>query len=212
MIVTFSDVFSHFHIFIFSMYIRYMKLIVGLGNPGDKYKNTRHNAGFMAVDYLAQHFGLGVFKDAERFKSKLLEGNINAETTLLMKPQTFMNLSGEAVQSVMHFYKIPIEDLIVIYDEAELPFGTIRIRPNGSAGGHNGMKSIIKMLGTQDFVRIRIGIKPPESFKGALEDYVLGKITEDQKNDMNSVIETIPNILDVLAFDGIEKAMSEFNS
>jgi len=188
-----------------------MKLIVGLGNPGDKYKKTRHNAGFMAVDYLAKHFGLGMFKNSDRFKAELLEGNINAENTFLMKPQTFMNRSGDAVQSVMHFYKIKIEDLIVIYDEAELPFGTIRVRPDGSAGGHNGMKSIIKMLGAQDFVRIRIGIKPPENFKGALEDYVLGKITKDQEDDMNSVIQQIPNILDTLAFDGIGKAMNEFN-
>ncbi|MBU0578075.1 aminoacyl-tRNA hydrolase [Patescibacteria group bacterium] len=188
-----------------------MKLIVGLGNPGDKYAKTRHNAGFMAVDYLAKHFGLGMFKDADRFKSKLLEGKINAETTLLMKPQTFMNLSGEAVQSVMHFYKIPVEDLIVIYDDVEIPFGKGRIRSTGSAGGHNGMKSIIQMIGTQEFVRIRIGIQPLESFKGALEDYVLGKITKEQEEEMQSVIQQIPDILDTLAFDGIEKAMNEFN-
>ncbi len=189
-----------------------MKLIVGLGNPGSKYEKTRHNAGFMTVEYLAKHFELGMFKNADRFKSKLLEGNINAENTFLMKPQTFMNLSGEAIKSVMHFYKISLEDLVVIYDDVEIPFGKGRIRSDGSAGGHNGMKSIIKMLGTQEFIRIRIGIKPPDTFKGELEDYVLGKLTKDQEDDMNSVIQKIPNILDTLAFDGIEKAMNEFNS
>ncbi len=188
-----------------------MKLIVGLGNPGKRYENTRHNAGFMAVDYLAGQFEFDGFKKSDKHNAEIAEGRIGDEKTLLIKPQTFMNLSGMAVRSVMQFYKIPVEDLIVIYDEAELPSGTLRVRPKGSAGGHNGMKSIIQEVGTDEFVRIRIGIAPVAEFKGDLESYVLGQLSDEESSLMGDVLRNIPALLDVLMKEGVEEVMQKFN-
>ena len=195
-------------------WVRYnttMKLIVGLGNPGKKYEETRHNAGFMGVDYLAKHFGFEKFKKADKHKSEISEGKIGSEKVLLIKPQTFMNLSGQAVRSVARFYKIPMGDLIIIFDDVDLPSGKLRIRPSGSAGGHKGMKSVIQELGTNDFVRIRFGMAPPSSFKGDLEDYVLGKLTFSQKKFLTGNIKELPQILEVLLKEGVEQAMQEYN-
>ena len=133
-----------------------MKLIVGLGNPGKEYENTRHNCGFMAIDYLAQD--LGVTINQAKFKGLYAKIKVEGEDVILLKPQTYMNLSGESVSEVMKFFKIDKEDVLVIYDDLDLPVGKIRIRANGSAGGHNGIKSLIAHLNGQDFKRIRIGI------------------------------------------------------
>lgn len=188
-----------------------MKLIVGLGNPGDKYKNTRHNAGFLAIDHLSEYFGFDKFKKIDKFKARVSEGQINGDRALLLKPQTFMNLSGDSVQSVMSFYKIPIENLIVIYDDVDIAYGSLKVRPHGSPGGHNGMRSIAQQLGTQEFIRIRLGIMSPEEFKGALEDYVLGRLTIDQEDDLISVIRELPAIIEMLEKEGIEEVMQRYN-
>jgi PTH1 family peptidyl-tRNA hydrolase len=189
-----------------------MKLIVGLGNIGDKYKNTRHNAGFMAVDELFDRSDFQPFKKSDKFKAEIAEGEILNEKALLLKPHTFMNLSGEAVSYVMNFYKIPLEDLIVIHDDADLPYGTMRIRPDGSDGGHKGIKSIIEHTGSQGFCRIRIGIQPPSLFKGRLEDYVLGKFTDEEKHSFISAIDKVPTAVKTILEQGIDEAMNRFNS
>ncbi len=187
-----------------------MKLIVGLGNPGGKYEKTRHNAGFMALDFLAEHFGLE-FKKADKYKCEIAEGDMFDEKVILIKPQTFMNLSGQSARSVLQFYKIPKEDVIAVYDDVDLPSGNLRIRPSGSAGGHNGMKSIIQELGTEDFVRIRLGIAPLTEFKGNLEDYVLGKLAGEEVSLMEGNIKKLPDILEKILKGDIEEVMHEFN-
>ncbi len=188
-----------------------MKLIVGLGNPGDKYKNTRHNAGFMAVDFLAEHFGFEKFNKSDKHKCEIAKGTIGHEEVMLIKPQTFMNLSGQSVRSVLQFYKIPIEDFIVIYDDTDVASGNLRVRPSGSAGGHNGMKSVIQELGTDEFTRVRLGIAPLEEFKGDLEGYVLGKLAGEEEVLMEGNVRKLPTLLEVLLKEGVEEVMQEFN-
>lgn len=189
-----------------------MKLIVGLGNPGEKYEKTRHNLGFMAVQWLVDSFAFEPFKKAAKHKCEMTEGFIGSEKVILIKPQTFMNLSGQAVRSVSQFYKIGLEDVIVIFDDVDIETGAIRIRKSGSAGGHNGIKSIIQELGTDEFVRVRIGIKPATEFKGELEDYVLGKLSNsEQSKIMAEVMKDIPDVVGVLIGEGVEKAMHKFN-
>ena len=188
-----------------------MKLIIGLGNPGEQYKKTRHNAGFMAIEYLANQFSFDEFKKLDKHKAEISTGAINGEKVLLIKPQTFMNLSGQAVRSVMQFYKIPTEDIVVFYDDVSLPSGNLRVRPAGSAGGHNGVKSLIQELGTNEFTRIRLGIEPTTEFKGELEDYVLGKLSNEESELMKSNIEKTPNILKTLFINGVEEVMQKFN-
>jgi len=188
-----------------------MKLIVGLGNPGDKYRNTRHNAGFMAVDEIFDRLFFQPFKKSDKFKAEIAEGQIADEKVFLAKPQTFMNKSGESVASIMNFYKIPKDDLIVIFDDADLPYGTLRIRPEGSGGGHKGMQSIIESIGTQGFVRLRLGIQPPAGFKGVLEDYVLGKLTDSEKDELQIAINQAPYAVGIVMEEGVEEAMNKFN-
>ncbi|PIZ74223.1 aminoacyl-tRNA hydrolase [Candidatus Peregrinibacteria bacterium CG_4_10_14_0_2_um_filter_43_11] len=188
-----------------------MKLLIGLGNPGKEYESTRHNAGFMAMDHLANHFGCEAFRFFDKHKAELTTGQIGGEKVILVKPKTYMNLSGEAVQSIMGFYKIPMEDMVVLYDDVDIPFGALRVRPHGSAGGHNGIKSLIQHLGTSDFNRIRLGIQPKEPFPGALEDYVLGKLTHEQKDTLDKVILILPSAVELLFKEGIESAMHQFN-
>ena len=155
-----------------------MKLVVGLGNPDDKYKNTYHNLGFISVDVAAKK------ADAEFKKEKchalLAETKINGEKVIFAKPLTYMNLSGESVRELLTFYKIDVKDLIVIYDDFDLPEGDIRIRESGSAGTHNGMRNIIAMIGRTDFARIRVGFKPSGDNKIPLLDYVLSKIKNEE--------------------------------
>lgn len=156
-----------------------MALIVGLGNPGKQYENTRHNAGFMVVDALADELG---WKWSKKFLMGALvaEGNINGKKTILAKPQTFMNRSGQAVGKLAKKYKVDPADIVVVYDDADIELGDLRWRDAGSAGGHNGMKSIIHILGTQDFPRLRVGIgRPPEHV--SLEDYVLGTMKKNER-------------------------------
>ena len=155
-----------------------MKLIVGLGNPGKEYEKTRHNAGFMCIDQVAN--ALNFKFDTKKFKALLAVGMVKGEKVILMKPQTYMNLSGEAVGECVRFYDIDSNDICVISDDLDLPIGKIRLREKGSSGGQNGLKNIILHLGTQEFKRIRIGIGHNKFID--TKDYVLGKISkEDQK-------------------------------
>jgi len=188
-----------------------MKLIVGLGNPGDKYKNTRHNAGFMAVDKLAEYFDMEGFKTLDKGKSLMAKGEIDGEKVILLKPQTFMNLSGIPTSAVAHYFKIDRKDIIAIYDDADIELGTTRIRTEGSAAGHNGVKSLIEHLGGDDFIRVRLGIKPEKYFPGALEDYVLGNMTEDEKAAFAQVFDRLPGLVEKLLTEDIEKVMNEHN-
>ncbi len=187
-----------------------MKLIVGLGNPGDQYKDTLHNAGFMGIDYLREYFNFNEFKNSNKHQAELVEGQITGEKILLAKSQTFMNLSGQAVQSIVHFYKLNPKETIVIYDDADLPFGTLRIRSSGSSGGHKGVESVIDHLG-QDFIRIRLGIKPKELPLGPLEYYVLSKISSKDQKDLQSTIKKLPVVIETLIKEGIEEVQQHFN-
>lgn len=155
-----------------------MPLIVGLGNPGTQYEKTRHNVGFIVLDELVEQLGLNWTKK-EDAQAYIAETNIDGQKVVFAKPTTFMNRSGEAVQKLAHKYKFSVCDTWVVYDDATLPFGVLRVRLEGSAGGHNGIKSIIKQLNAEDFVRLRVGIgEPPEPV--AMEDWVLGKFPKHE--------------------------------
>ena len=155
-----------------------MFLIVGLGNPGKEYKNTRHNIGFDAIDVISKKYKIEV--NRIKFKGVYGETFIGGEKVILLKPSTYMNLSGESIRAVMDFYKVNQEDVLVIYDDISLEVGRLRIRDKGSAGGHNGIKSIISHIGTEEFARIKIGVGQP---KGDLVNYVLGNVAKDRKTD-----------------------------
>ncbi|WOO87593.1 aminoacyl-tRNA hydrolase [Mollicutes bacterium LVI A0039] len=152
-----------------------MKLIVGLGNPGTKYDNTRHNVGFMFVNYMADAYHV---KFSRKNNYEIAELNIKGEKVLLLKPQTFMNLSGEAVIAVCNFYKIAPKDILVICDDLDMMFGKLRVKENSSSGGHNGLKNIINHLHTQEFMRIKIGIN--NEFKRDVKSFVLSKFSKDE--------------------------------
>lgn len=163
-----------------------MKVIVGLGNPGSKYENTRHNVGFNVIDCLSEKLHLEL--DNTKFNAKLGDGKVGQEWILLCKPLTYMNLSGEAVRPLLDYFKIGVEQLLVVYDDLDLPIGKIRLREKGSAGGHNGMKSVIRHLGTEDFKRIRIGIGQPKQ-KQDVTRYVLSSFTPAEKRLINEAVE-----------------------
>ena len=187
-----------------------MFVIVGLGNPGKKYENTRHNAGFIAIDALADKYGISISE--KKHKAVCGTGVIEGNKVVLVKPQTFMNLSGESVRSVMDFYKIdPEEDMLVIYDDISLAPGNIRIRKKGSAGGHNGIKSIIAHAGTQNFMRIKVGVgEKPSGWD--LADYVLGHFSDE---DNQKLEETMPDIIQaatLMVQGDVDKAMNDFNA
>ena len=185
-----------------------MKLIVGLGNPGLRYRNNRHNVGFQIVDALAVAHGLEFGKT--KYKARLADGVIREQRVLLVKPMTYMNLSGEAVQPLVHFYKIDLADLMVVYDDLDLPLGRIRLRPFGGAGGHNGMKSIIQRLGGDRFPRLRVGIgRPPGRMDPA--DYVLQDFSPDEEIIMAQVRERAVQALECWLAEGIDAAMNAFN-
>ncbi|QEH62402.1 peptidyl-tRNA hydrolase [Spiroplasma chinense] len=185
------------------------KLIVGLGNPGRQYETTRHNAGFICLDAIMNKFIIQ--NEKEDFKAKLYFSNINGEKIIFAKPQTFMNLSGEAVVAIMNFYKIKIEDIIVIYDDKDLNIGKLRFREQGSAGGHNGVKNIIKLLGTEKFNRVRVGIDPPaENYK--IVDWVLSKMSNQEIGEIENKIVSVANFVnDFASGDDFKKIMNSYN-
>ena len=185
-------------------------LIVGLGNPGQKYEHTRHNMGFLTVDLMAEKQGVKLNK--VKFKAAFNIMNFADAKCLVMKPQTYMNLSGEAVREAAQFYKIPADHVLVIYDDVSLPVGKIRVRPTGSAGGHNGIKNIIAHLGTQDFPRIKIGTGAPGE-GGDMIDWVIGEPSQaDKKILLDSFDRAIAAAESIIENDGdCQKAMNRFN-
>mgnify|MGYP005846950883 CR=1 FL=1 len=186
-----------------------MFLIVGLGNPGREYANTRHNIGFRCVDALAAQHGLA-FDDKKKTKAKIALGNIQGRRVLLAKPQTYMNLSGSAVQGLAAFYRIAPAQIMIIFDDLDLPAGTLRIRPKGGAGGHKGVTDIIRRLGTQDFPRIRVGIGRPD---GQMDpaSYVLRPFDGQDEEEMARTVERVLLAVEIWLTDGIDQAMNRCN-
>ncbi len=184
-------------------------LIVGLGNPGQEYAFTRHNAGFLAIDYICLKHG-GECQRA-KFKALVGEWRVGGKRVLLMKPQTFMNASGQAIMEACAFYKLPPENVIVISDDISLDIGRMRVRKNGSAGGHNGLKSVIECLKSQDFPRIKLGVGQKPSPEYPLTDWVLGKIPRDSETAFNKVLENVPNALELMLNGSVERAMCDYN-
>ena len=183
-------------------------IIVGLGNPGEKYTYTRHNAGFLAIDYLCGE--CGVKCDRLKFKSLCGEIRLGSTRALLMKPQTFMNLSGEAVIEACNFYKIEPQNVIVISDDVSLDVGRLRIRKSGSAGGHNGLKNIIEHLGSDSFPRIKIGVGQKPSFF-EMTDWVLGRMDDEGEKKLYEILKLIPKILPLMLEGKLEEAMCNYN-
>jgi peptidyl-tRNA hydrolase, PTH1 family len=184
-----------------------MYAIVGLGNPGKKYEHTKHNIGFLTIDLLAEKFGVKVNKI--KHKALVGEGMIADQKVLLVKPQTFMNLSGQSVREIVTYYKIEMQDLIVIYDDVDIEMGRLRIRKRGSAGSHNGMKSIIYDIQKDDFPRLRVGIGGER--KMGLANYVLGGFGKDEKNIMEKSITRAADAIECMVIKGVDAAMNEFN-
>ncbi len=184
-----------------------MYVIVGLGNPGEKYDATRHNVGFETIDMLARRNNIEV----KKLKHKALcgEGIIGNKKVMLVKPQTFMNLSGQSLLDIVQFYKIDPKNLIVIYDDIDIPPGSIRIRKKGSAGTHNGMRSIIYMIQTDQFPRIRVGVGKPEH--GDLVNHVIGKFSKEEIPTMIDAIERSSEAVEMMVTDGIDLAMNRYN-
>jgi PTH1 family peptidyl-tRNA hydrolase len=184
-------------------------MIVGLGNPGKDYQKNRHNVGFMAIDKIAEEFGI----ENKKVKSKaiIMEGKRDNKKIILVKPQTFMNLSGSAVASLMQFFKINPQNLIVIHDDLDLPSLYVRLRPGGGAGGQKGVASIIQNLGTQQFNRVRIGIgRPPGRMDAA--DYVLQNFPKQEEKELSFLFDTVTKAVECILDSGIEIAMNKFNS
>ena len=169
-----------------------MKLIVGLGNPGKEYENTRHNIGFMTIDKYANKLNLSIIKN--KFNGLFIDTIINGEKTILLKPQAYINLSGEVIKKFVDFYKIDIEDILIIHDDLDLEVGTYKIKQKGSSGGHNGLKNIELHLGTQDYKRIKIGIS--NNKKIDTKDYVLSKLSNEDNKRLEIVENIVMDILD----------------
>ena len=184
-------------------------LIVGLGNPGEKYARTRHNLGFLALDLLAERQKLKV--NRIKYKALVAETEFGGARCLLMKPQTYMNLSGEAVREAAQFYKIPSDHVLVIYDDVSLPVGKLRVRPSGSAGGHNGIKNIIAHLGTQDFPRVKIGVGAPEGGGAEMVDWVIGVPFQAERKVLVESFEKAIQAAECIIAHGCQQAMNQFN-
>ena len=184
-----------------------MYLIVGLGNPGSEYAGTRHNMGFMTLDKMMEsHVGMDINKSG--FKGEYLKTSYRGKDVIFLKPMTYMNLSGESVQDIVHFFKIPLENIIVVFDDMDLEPGRIRLRKNGSSGGQKGMGNIIQLLGTQEIKRIRVGIGKSDR---SVVDYVLTKPTGDDEMKINAAISKACDALDDYLDNGFEHAMNHYN-
>jgi len=184
-----------------------MYIIAGLGNPGKEYAGTRHNVGFDTIDFFAEKYNINLNK--LKFNSVYGEININGEKVMLVKPVTYMNRSGIAIAEIVKYYKVPIENLIIVYDDIDIPTGTLRIRPHGSSGTHNGMKSIIYQLENDKFPRIRIGIgRNPDM---DLADYVLQRFNKDDREKINSIISSASEAAEEIVAKSLDSAMQKFN-
>ncbi len=184
-------------------------LIVGLGNPGDEYKMTRHNIGFMLIDRIASTFNISMKR---KFQGMYGIGEILGKKVYLLKPETYMNRSGISVRECADFYKIDVSDIIVAHDDINIPFDSIKLKHNGSSGGHNGIKSMINMLSTQEFKRLKIGVGMDMDAKGGDQsNYVLGKFNQYELKSMDDILGRSVSALELVLTDGIVKAMNEFN-
>ncbi len=184
-----------------------MYVFAGLGNPGVRYDSTRHNVGFEVIDQFARAHQIPVRKI--RHKALIGEGRVAGTPVVLVKPQTYMNLSGESLQAVLHYYKVPLERLVVVYDDIDLDTGTIRIRQQGGAGTHNGMRSLLTHLHSEGFPRIRMGVGKP--VHGDLADYVLGRFRPEEIPVMEQAILRAAEALETVLRDGVQKAMNQYN-
>lgn len=184
-------------------------IVVGLGNPGSKYENTRHNCGFMAVDRIAKQAGATI--DRLKFKGLTATAQIAGKTVLLLKPSTFMNLSGQSVQEAMTFYKIPPQHVIVLFDDISLEPGRIRIRTKGSDGGHNGMKNIIYLTGSQDFPRVKIGVGAKPDPRWDLADWVLSRFSSQEQKKLDEALEHAAGAVTLLLQGNAVEAMNRYN-
>ena len=187
-----------------------MKIITGLGNPGTEYAKTKHNVGFMFVDALAEKLGVTEWKD--KFDAKIGEGRIGMEKVLLVKPQTYMNLSGESIAEIVNFYKLdPESEMLIIFDDISLAPGNIRVRKKGSAGGHNGIKSIISSVGTSNFMRIKVGVgEKPQGWD--LADHVLGRFSGEDRARVEEAIRDAEDAAVLMIQGEADKAMNDFNA
>ena len=186
-----------------------MYLVAGLGNPGKQYEMTRHNIGFHTIDYIADRLGVKIKK--LKFKALYGECDINGERVILVKPQTYMNLSGESISEFVKFYKIPVNNVIIISDDTALDTGRLRIRKKGSAGGHNGLKNIIYMLNSDEFNRVRIGVGAPKHEDYDLKDFVLGRFTKDEIPVLeDTIIRADKAVCEIIA-RGADSAMNKYN-
>jgi PTH1 family peptidyl-tRNA hydrolase len=185
-----------------------MYLVAGLGNPGEEYALTPHNLGFQTVDRLAGQYGIRV----TRKDSKALAGvgEIEGRAVMLAKPQTFMNLSGTSLKPLMEKHSIGLDRLIVVYDELDLPWQALKIKPKGSAAGHNGMKSVISSLGTNEFIRVRLGVHPGHPLKGGT-DYLLAPVRRSQRKELEELVGYAADAVRSIIAEGVEKAMTKFN-
>ncbi len=185
-----------------------MYLIVGLGNPEKEYSNTRHNMGFDTINEIAKKNNIEIEK--KKFKGLYEIGTIEGEKVILLKPQTYMNLSGESIQEAVNFYNIENENTIIIYDDMDIEKGDIKIRKKGGAGSHNGMKSVIQELGTEEFIRIRIGIGKPE-FKNDMINYVIGKVSKDEQEILQQGVKKATEAIEEILKNGVDIAMNKYN-
>lgn len=184
-------------------------VIVGLGNPGPDYANSRHNVGWLVTERLAQLYGLSF--DKLQFKARIAVGNANGRRVILARPLTYMNLSGASVGSITRFYKAPLDHLLVTYDDMDIPFGVLRMRPGGGAGGHGGMKSIIVAVGSQDFTRLRVGVgRPPAGWDPAA--FVLAAWTRAEEAELPGLVDRAAQAVDTWLAEGTLKAMNLFNA
>ncbi|MGE3277986.1 MAG: aminoacyl-tRNA hydrolase [Vicinamibacterales bacterium] len=186
-----------------------MKLVAGLGNPGPEYRETRHNIGFAVVDRLAERWHVGTWREAQQ--ALVARATLGGESVLLAKPVTFMNLSGEAVGGLARYYKIDPADVLVIVDEVALPLGRLRARREGSAGGHNGLKSIIQHLGTAAFPRLRIGVGRGDA-RRELSSHVLGRFAPEERDEMEAAVRRAAEATEMFVSEGIERVMNAFNA
>lgn len=183
-------------------------IIVGLGNPGDKYEKTRHNVGFNVIDLLAKEYSIDVSK--LKHKALIGEGRVGTEKVILVKPMTYMNLSGESVADICNYYNVDLENVIVIYDDIDLDVGKIRIRKKGSGGTHNGMRSIIKCLGSNEFPRVRVGISKPKNGQD-LADFVLSRFAKEDEKSLNESFENAVAAIDCAIRQDLDLAMNRYN-
>lgn len=188
-----------------------MKLIVGLGNPGKNYGGTRHNFGFEFLDFLADDLDFS-FQKSAKFKAEFAEvKNDLHQKVFFLKPQTFMNLSGESVHALMGFYKLTLDEILVIHDDVDLPFGKIRFVREGGSGGHNGINSIVNVCGSSSFNRLKLGVGRPKVVQQEVADHVLEKFNSEEKKDLQKIFQTCAEALKIYLAEGIQAAMNRYN-